>query len=336
MDWVGWGRVMKNEIWFFYRWWIAVLAIAAWENWGQSPISQYPFTSSPPRFREIPSTRHTTGIYLILSILSLASYAKIGAAPNYALEPLAAAALWGCETLGRLLDRLEGEARILTPLRRRANAVECGGLPPLTRGELAPRQDAVIPTPSDKQACPAPAEASLCTPHMQRWSLRVGVWAVALLLLAHAGHLWILSRSFAWTPAPSTMDRAAAREILMAARETPGSAIFSEEPIFTLLAGKPVMLQPFIMAQLAREGRWDDAPLRKMLTERQFGCLIVTEDLARGGPDARYERYTAGFASALRGSYRPAGRITLPTLGRAYTLWLPSPTRAVGPARESR
>lgn len=271
MDWGGWRRLMKNEIWFFYHWWIAALALAGaallagWLAGRKEPAEE---EEPVGWFAERPHTRGATGLYLGLATLSLLSYAKVGAAPNYALEPLAAAALWGPEALGRLMDRM---AR---PGGRR----------------------------------------------IRIWAARLGGWGAAVLLVAHGLFMWNCTHRLWLSPDPTPRDLAGACELYLLAHESAGE-VFSEEPIFTLLEGKPVLLQPFIMTQLARKGLWRDTGFCDLLRRRRFSRAIVTEDLAAGETDAYRERYTPGMVAALRENYAVEGRIPLPGLGRVYTVW---------------
>jgi uncharacterized membrane protein (UPF0136 family) len=107
MDWIGWRRLMENEIWFFHRWLLlAVVGAAAARLMLRCPVANEP--SPAARRRERPHARGTVEIYTFLATLSLLSYAKVGAAPNYVLEPLAAWALFVSESLGRLMERLAG------------------------------------------------------------------------------------------------------------------------------------------------------------------------------------------------------------------------------------
>lgn len=103
MDWVSFGKVMRHEIWYFYRWWIVALVVGI----ASLMLAGRPREPGPTTASQLPGV---LGIYALLSALSLLSYAKVGSAQNYSLEPLAAAALFGMETLGRLLNLSAGAA----------------------------------------------------------------------------------------------------------------------------------------------------------------------------------------------------------------------------------
>jgi len=297
LDWSGWRMLMHHEIWFWYHWLIGALALTA-ALWvlerarGRRRVNVAPGGSD---LRELPHTRHALAIYALLAALSLLSYAKIGAAPNYALEPLLGAILWGMDALGRLL----GELRI----------VDCG---------LRNEDERGVRSAERGNECGEKDGSGV------GWRMRLGILVVALLVLAHAATLGEKALRFSWSPTPTADDRATGREVWLAARGAPGD-IFCEEPIFSLLAGKSVLEQPFIMAQLAREGQWDDAPFCRLLAQRRFSLVIVNDDLAAGAVRGDYERYTPGMARALRAAYVPDGQITLPGLRKTYFLWRPRP-----------
>jgi hypothetical protein len=275
MDWTALGLVLRHEVFFFYRWLMAA-AVA-----GMLYLALRGKQAAPEaRFRELPHTRHATAIYAALGLASLVSLAKVGSAPNYVLEPLAAGGLWLAETLGRLTD-----------------AAGAGG----------------ASAPGTGRRSRAPALAALA--------------AAGLLTAVHAIHLLRLAPILFAQPAPSAQDAAQAHRALALVRQTPGDAL-CEEPIFNLLADKPVLHQPFIMAQLAREGKWDPAPLLAMIHARRCGVILTTEDLRREGD---YMRYTPAMAEAVRAGYQLRATLPLAGLRRVYYLWFPADNLNGGP-----
>ncbi len=301
MDWAGWRMVMRNQIWYFHHFMILALAVAAAARFlGWLERNEWRSVSAIGRIGRQPDlvlvrneriprhARHALGIYTILAVLSLVSYAKVGAAPNYVLEPLAAVALWLAISLGWLLD---------------------GGL---TRRVLPATQlDATQPAlPERTSWLPRPI-----------WPRVAGV-AVCLLLLAHAGWLWQIQGIVFSTPNPTSDDRIVAGQLASRLRSVEGE-LLSEEPFFTLLAGRQVWLDPFVLSLLAREGRWDETPFLKLIETRRFAALIVNEDLTV--PRSSYARYTPAMADAIRRNYHPADAQALHGLRRVYTIWLPRP-----------
>ena len=77
--------------------------------------------------------------------------------------------------------------------------------------------------------------------------------------------------------------------------------VFCEHAIYPMLAGHAVYIQPFIMSQLAREEKWDQAPVVRALREGRFSVLTTTEDVLGSGFTFHY---TDKMRSAMRESYR--------------------------------
>ncbi len=269
MDWHNWRRVMVNEVWFFYRWWI--LAI------GAGVLLTLAFWITRPKLTNIPDDRDTTrgviGLYALFSLVWLPAMAKVGSAPNYLLEPLAACALYTASLFGSTEPRPQGVA--------------------------------------------APIGAGRRPSRIRFWGLHL----VACLLLLHGLHLMSRRREMTSSPLPGG-DRFEIGSVRYSVRKAKGD-VYCEEPIFTLLAGKTVIFQPFILTQLAREGRWDDDLFNRMIRERRFDRMIFTEDLSRHGPGHRYLRYTDATATAVREHYDVEETFSFPSSGRSYDVWIP-------------
>ncbi len=82
-------------------------------------------------------------------------------------------------------------------------------------------------------------------------------------------------------------------------RRAPGP-VLAEEPIYLLAAGKPVLVNPFVMKWLAARGRWDESRLVRDLARHHFaavqlnGPASVPRDRRLLGP----ERYLAALTRA--------------------------------------
>ena len=301
---LDWGRlraVLRHEVWFFYRWWIIaagagligcagamLLARGKEEKEAQAAES----APMPEDYVELTldageeagadgaaagrgTGDHARGVFLVyavLAVLSTVTAAKIGAAVNYFLEPLAAGAIGVPLLLSRLWSAAEERGE---------------GQPAARRGERA--------------------WAGMCLIAV------LGLMGVHWRWLSHERAPQLFS-----SPSPGNYDRVAAGEIAGFVRGMPGE-VYSEEPIFTLMARKEVVLQPFIMSQLAREGRWDQAGFVAMLRGGRFAALVVTEDLLR--EDGEFERYTAEMAAAIRERYMPVNAVVVPSVRRVYYIW---------------
>ncbi|MBI1784191.1 glycosyltransferase family 39 protein [Candidatus Sumerlaeota bacterium] len=297
MDWVSWRAVMRNEVWFFYRWWILALVfgvvfrLLAWagkllqsganESDAGTDAGVADSTAVSGRNHALPA-RGMAGIYFLLAAVSLLSFAKVGSAPNYGLEPLMAAALFGMETLGRL----SGIAGDPQPFRRN--------------------------------------------------SARLGLLAMGLFLIMHSLYvggglmfhrpLWrSVSREMFSSRNPDLGDIEAGRAVLAAVQSSAGD-ILTEFPIFSILSGREVLYEPFIMSRLAEEGLWEEKNFDRMLDERRFSLVITAQDLRGEEKGEHLWRFTPHMARAILARYALHAIIAPPQgggLGQTYYLWTP-------------
>jgi hypothetical protein len=114
---------------------------------------------------------------------------------------------------------------------------------------------------------------------------------------------------------PTVTDRLNGQRIIAMLREVEGPA-FCEHAIFPMLSGHTVYIQPFIMKQLAAEGKWDQMPVVEALQRGEFGLIVATEDVREEGFKFHY---TPEMGAAIREAYRwretlgnrPEGRATI-------------------------
>ncbi len=281
VDWHQWRLVMKNEIWHFYRAWITALIVGAACLGFAKFASRHDSGGSVGKGAWLNHARGTVGLYFALAALSLVSYAKAGSAPNYGLEPLAAASIMGMETLGRLLD-WSGGARSWR----------------------------------------------------RRWA-RLGVLFIGVGLLVHV--TWLhgfelgkfqlrgLARDMFSSPNPSVLDRQRGNEALFIVETTDGE-VMGEYPIFSILAGKAVTYEPFIMSRLAAEGMWDQEKINDQIRHRRYRLIITSQDLRGLERGEAPGRWTPMMAQTILDWYRPAGLIggsDWRGLPQIYYFWIP-------------
>jgi hypothetical protein len=74
------------------------------------------------------------------------------------------------------------------------------------------------------------------------------------------------------------LDLRAAEEVRRAVRasQTP---TFTEYAIFNLQSGRDPVLQPFIMSELARQGKWDQTPFLKMLQDQKLKLVVTNSNV---------------------------------------------------------
>lgn len=134
-------------------------------------------------------------------------------------------------------------------------------------------------------------------------SLRWVAIALSVLLVATLSlHGWrTFERRGTYYPAPQPELAQVLAYIDIEVGATAGD-ILSEEPIFTIRAGRPVLYQPFIMSQLSREGQWEQENFVEQLLSGRFELIVATEDLREEG--RRFQGFTEEMAAAVRKSYR--------------------------------
>jgi hypothetical protein len=142
------------------------------------------------------------------------------------------------------------------------------------------------------------------------WKHRLPVAALLVLLLLHAADLSVGLGTpakrlfFPPAPSPGAHNQRAYLELRLLELEGP---MLCDEPIFLIRSGQPVLYQPFIMAQLAREAKWDAAPLVRDIEAGLFGAIVTKNDLER--PDAHLPGFTEAMRAAIVKSYVLQDRI---------------------------
>lgn len=144
------------------------------------------------------------------------------------------------------------------------------------------------------------------------------VAAFLAMALHAADFVSIGSRASLFQPGPPDAQSDVLRIVQLAVQETDGD-VLCEEPIYAILAGKPVLYQPFIMSQLAREGKWDETPFVDDLLRARFGIVVTTQDLSRR--DVPLPGFTEGMRDAILKVYKLSRSV-----GGTY-LYIPAESR---------
>ena len=122
---------------------------------------------------------------------------------------------------------------------------------------------------------------------------RVALFLAPVLLLALHG--WRMARdpirSIAF-PRPFQQAEAAPAQFLVMELLNVDGEVLSEDIAASLMAGKEVLYQPFIMAQLAREGKWDDTVLVDQIASGRFALILTEKNLE--------DEYFYGFTKEIR------------------------------------
>ncbi len=136
--------------------------------------------------------------------------------------------------------------------------------------------------------------------------VRIALGTAVVLLWIHAGSFFTnhsarapVPRHTLLSPGPAEREGELFGYLLIAIQDTPGD-VLCEWPVFTILAGKEVLYQPFIMAQLAREGVWDQSAFVRDLRRQRFELIVTTQDLSGNGP---FAGFTDEMREAILSSY---------------------------------
>lgn len=142
-----------------------------------------------------------------------------------------------------------------------------------------------------------------------RWQAASLVTAAALLF-AHGVYTTIPgggpvpgTNALIFRPRPTAAQREQADQLLLLVDSTKGE-VLSEDPTYLMLARKPVLYQPFIMSQLAKEGKWDQSPFLRDLEAGRFPLIITYQDLS---PGKFVEGFTDDMRSTILKHYRQEG-----------------------------
>lgn len=293
MDWSVLPSILKNEIWFFYRWWIVAAVgsaiVAMGLNLHRDPRALRPGELSPRHRRRLD---WFFPVYFLLSSLSLAAFAKSGSAPNYALEPLAATALLTAHSLGKLSQ---------------AAGAGIPGRGRWARTVLALTSIALF---------------------VHAFRIVPALWERTLPPNAQVQRLarFLDARSVGWamfsSPNPDEAEKLRGDQAVALLREAPGD-VMSELPIVAIAAGKPVLFQPFIMSRLAREGQWDETAFVAGLREGRYSVILTTQDLRDVRRGIVLARYTPAMAEAILERYELSGGLAPGSLRIPYFFWRP-------------
>jgi len=155
---------------------------------------------------------------------------------------------------------------------------------------------------------------------MCAWSLVIGLAVAHLLRLSLAGPTaamrgratvagivmavalgWqVYDGGARWTTIPDAGDRAAAARLVEALAQAPGP-VWSIDMVATMRAGKDVVAEPAIVADLAKQGVWDETPLLERLRHGAFDIVVVKE--------WRPKMYTPAMRAAVEESFPVTERL---------------------------
>lgn len=136
------------------------------------------------------------------------------------------------------------------------------------------------------------------------------LWAVAVQAF---GLFWIIGEELS-----AKSEKRAELGRLVALVKAAPQPVISDDMVAVLRGGKTVQWEPFIFAELAGKGAWDETPLVDRIRAQKF-AFFVTEGYS--GDNKYYdERYDAAVAGAIRTAYPLHRRLA------GYNLHFPGPT----------
>ncbi|MDX2162932.1 MAG: hypothetical protein SF162_16570 [bacterium] len=98
-------------------------------------------------------------------------------------------------------------------------------------------------------------------------------------------------------------QRRAGNEQLAAVIDRETAPILADEHMGLLtLAGKPILLQPFELTQLAVSGVWDETPLLDAMARGEYPVVLMYNPMMN--PDLRMERWSPGMRRVINQYYR--------------------------------
>jgi hypothetical protein len=128
----------------------------------------------------------------------------------------------------------------------------------------------------------------------------LGIWAGARSLPRIANGALQLT---AGARALATERGSEARRALDIVRSAPGP-VFSWDLMVVVLADKDVPIEPAVMFDLARAGKWDIAPFVKEIREGYYGLIVASSDAQWLTSDAVSQAMASAYAPAEQfGSY---------------------------------
>ncbi len=213
-----------------------------------------------------PNTQHLlVPLFTLAAIITLPTGAVVGADHNHLLMPGLAMSAGVGALLAQLLVDLTGDR---------------------------PTTDDRRPTTDDRFRIPHSAFRIL------------GAGLAALLV---AIYILFTSEPSSWYAPDLTMPTAdqqeQLRKIVLNVSKNPGTLFFSDDPGLLALAGKQTPYDdPFTMAALAPENRWDETAYRNHLANGDFSLLLLSCDV-NNASTCRSDTFTPGVLDAIRAGY---------------------------------
>lgn len=128
------------------------------------------------------------------------------------------------------------------------------------------------------------------------------VAVIWVFLIAHG--IWHFTTPFLRMPVFEEREQWRQRIDLVQTRViAEADPVLTESPILAIRARQPVIYQPFIMRQLAREGKWDESAFVQTLESGTYGLIVTSQNLAE-------EEVLFGWTEAMRSAILDSYQLT--------------------------
>lgn len=130
---------------------------------------------------------------------------------------------------------------------------------------------------------------------------------LGILFPVHLPHFYGEWKIFDWGGTPDSDSEDLTAMLVERLKDIP-EPIFSQDAGAALLSGHSLVWDPFMMTQLAEQGRFDPAPFIRMIQEKKFNAIVLPFDLDMN-PDAWkddgwWSQFTEEVAAAVARGYR--------------------------------
>lgn len=287
-------QMVINLFWFFNKYMILLLIVYIAVNW---------------------RTTNLYTIYMYVCILTIIGIGKVGSAENYLLEPLLGIYIFICITLYKMLDLTNAFLFHYKGHREPQRTSKGGSL--CTSVNLCGQNES-LEHRENTESTDAYSLTFCETAKVNRYFIAALAFLSILFISLHIYTNYKLRREFRWANNPTQNDYVKADKILNSIDTHPGD-ILSEDAIFPLLAGRRVIFDPFILSELAKEGKWDESLINTMIKRKQISLIITTDNLFAA--NKFFFRYTKNFIDAVKQNYHLLSIIGENTPGTTYYIF---------------
>lgn len=139
--------------------------------------------------------------------------------------------------------------------------------------------------------------------------------ATGIIFPLHFPHAYDNYGFFDWGATPISSSSELTTSLVERLKNIDGP-VFSQDAGVSLLSGHPLVWQPFVMTQLAKQNRWDITPFHQKIRNKEFAALVLPIDLDADPKAWEKEEWWSQFpqetAELLHKNYRVEPRMKPP------------------------